>query len=123
MVDNLGKEGDVVTSRNFELDTFPNPQFTNMMKPQDFVYRSKAPSTIIMKVDDVPNHFVDVLDPVKGLSIQGIVKFIDHVYEYKQCPGKQVSLMQLLLNRFYFYFIQGEEQPMDWNLMEDSIQV
>ena len=87
----LMKEGDVVSIRNFELDRYPDPEFTNKMKPQDFVFRTKTPATIIQKVEEgnIPEHHVDVLDPIKDISVQGLVKFIDQVYEYKSCPGKK----------------------------------
>ena len=82
----LMKEGDVVSIKIFELDDYPEP----VMRPRDFVFRSQTPATIIQKVyeDKAPDRYVDVLGPEKSIYVQGVVKFIDQVYEYKSCPGE-----------------------------------
>ena len=93
-VPTLMKEGDVVSIKNVELSNIPDPDYTNKMEPQDFVYRSQYPSTIIQKIDEdkFPEFYIDVLNPLKDVSIQGTIKLFDQIYEYKTCHGKNGTI-------------------------------
>ena len=93
-VSTLIKEGDVISIKNVELSNIPDPEYTNKMEPQDFLYRSQHPSTIIQKIDEdrFPEFYIDVLNPVKDMSIQGTIKLIDQIYEYKTCHGKNNTI-------------------------------
>ena len=89
-IDDLMKEGDIVSIRNFQLDNYPDPSFTKMQRPQDFVFRSRSPATIVKKMDEsnVPDNHVDKIDHIKDILIQGCIKFFDQIYEYDSCHGK-----------------------------------
>ena len=114
-VSKLLSEGDVVSIRNFDLDNFPDPQYTKNLQPQDFVFRSRTPSTIITKVDkdSIPDHYVDVLDPVKDSSVQGKVKFIDQIYEYKSCPGRKNNCGKVVREGSFFCEKPSCRMPID----------
>ena len=89
-IDNLMKEGDIVSISNFQLDNYPDPSYTKMKRPQDFVFRNRSPATIVKKMDEsnIPDNHVDKIDHIKDVSIQGYIKFIDQIYEYDSCHGK-----------------------------------
>ena len=89
-ISNLMKEGDIVCIRNFQLDNYPDPSYTKMKRPQDFVFRNRSPATIVKKMaeNNVPDNHVDKIDHIKDVLIQGYIKFIDQIYEYDSCHGK-----------------------------------
>ena len=84
-VDKMLKENKVYSIRNFLVDDWSKDREAS--KPKDITFMQGK--TIIKEVvqESVPESFKTV--EMNQLFLLGKIKFVDRVYEYKSCPGKE----------------------------------